>query len=176
MKFNSKVQSCNENKNLCAISEVNLQTLNCKVTQVNMKSQPSLMHKKRSEVLLHHLPKFKSLTYSQVLLLCEKNSPVSFHQLSSHQNVEVELSTYQVENIGWLHPKVQLSVGLLNQVTNAFRSSRALQKFLLTQARSLKRSAFANWKERSMLKIHTATSSVQLYLLSGRSSSCALPS
>ena len=42
---------------------------------------------KRSEVLIHHLPKFKSLTYQSTSAV--RNSPVSFHQLSSHQKVKV---------------------------------------------------------------------------------------
>ena len=163
------------NKNLCAISEVNLQTLNCKVTQVNMESQPSLMHKNKVKF---YFITFQSSSHRRALkyFCLEKNSSASFHQLSSHRKVEVDCPHTKLKTSDGSSYKVQLSVGLLNQVTNAFRSSRALQKFLLTKARSLKRSAFANWKERSMLKIHTATSSVQLYLLSGRSSSCALPS
>ena len=52
------------NKDLCAISEVNLQTWNCKVTQVNMKSQPSLMHK--NEVKFYFIT-FQSSSHRRAL-------------------------------------------------------------------------------------------------------------
>jgi len=162
------------NKDLCAISEVNLQTWNCKVTQVNMKSQPSHAQK-RSEVLLHHLPKFKSQTCSQVLLLRKKffsKFPSAFFTSESRS----WLSTYEVENIGWLILKFNFLLvfstksPMLSEVAGPCRSSSWQKQEVSNEV------PFANWKERSMLKIHTATSSVQLYLLSGRSSSCALPS
>lgn len=46
----------------------------------NMNRHPSPMHNKRSEVLLHHLPTFKSQTCSQVLLLRKnlQQVPISF--------------------------------------------------------------------------------------------------
>ena len=42
---------------------------------------------KRSEVLHHHLPMFKSLTCQSTSAV--RNSPVSFHQLSSRWKIEV---------------------------------------------------------------------------------------
>ena len=109
---------------------MNLQTLNCKVTQVNMKSQPSLMRKK-NEVLIHHLPKFKSQTCSQVLLLRKNNSPASFHQLSSHRKVEVDCPHTKVKNIGHFVLEFNLLLVSSNQVTNTVRSSQKFFTMLL---------------------------------------------
>ena len=139
-----------------------------------MKSQPSLMHKKRSEVLLHHLPKFKSLTYRSTSAV-RKNSPVSFHQLSSHRKVEVELSTYEVENIGWFILKFNLL--LVSSTKSPMLSEVAgLVEVPLDKSKKSQTKCLCQLKRAKYAKIHTATSSVQLYLLSGRSSSCALPS
>ena len=85
------------------------------------------------------------------------------------------LSTYEVENIGWFILKFNfLSVfstksPMLSEVAGPCRSSS-------WQKQEVSNEVPLPTEKAKCAKIHTATSSAQFYLLSGRSSSCALPS
>ena len=163
MKFHSEVQSCNET-NICAkYLKWIFRLWNCKVTSEHEKSAFSHAQK-QSEVLLHHLPKFKSKKFSSKF-------PSAFFTSESRS----WLSTYEVENIGWFILKFNfLSVfstksPMLSEVAGPCRSSS-------WQKQEVSNEVPLPTEKAKCAKIHTATSSVQFYLLSGRSSSCALPS
>ena len=107
---------------------MNLQTLNCKVTQVNMKSQPSLMHK--NEVKFTSSPSKVQVTDVPKYFCCEKFSskfPSAFFTVENRS----ELSTHEVENIGWFILKFNLLLVSSNQATNAFRISQKFFTMLL---------------------------------------------